>query len=508
MTDQLINNNDFAPSTFMIETVLGCNLQCPDCALGGGLINRSKGIMSFDAYKLIADKIRPFARTVFLMLWGEPLINKDIFRMIRYTSVFANVTISTNGMMIDRDNARELISSGVKHVILSIDGATQDTYEQYRRGGNFYRVIESLSLLNEENNLQGRPVNIVPQFIVFRHNQHQLQLFADICGSIGVSPLYKAPYLRNGSRFQYSDIPAYIRHHFSDDYSRRVAMTNCMAPRKDMVFFLDGTVVPCCYANNADVSFGNIFEQDVLEIWNSPKYHAFRHNHYNGHISNFCMDNCLLYCSDHLPKKSEAKGALGAWASNDSYELRAIRTCLKLFNKPINALEWGNGRYAMLLSDLLDDGSAWNVIIHDQMVYDRIISTVEKCPSGVSITHISPERPYDGLTDGDFIGFRKYVLAPTALNRSFDLILVAGRARIECMAVAWELLSDNGVMVLPDAQNQEYASGVPHVSFMLKLTNQHTWVENPVAIMFLCKNEEVANSLARLFMDSQVSVQP
>ncbi len=88
------------------------------------------------------------------------------------------------------------------------------------------------------------------------------------------------------------------------------------------------------------------------------------------------------------------------------------------------------------------------------------------------------------------------------------MILVAGRARIECMAVAWELLSDNGVMVLPDAQNQEYAAGLPRASFMLKLINQHAWVENPVAIMFLCKNEEVANNLARLFIDLQVSVQP
>lgn len=65
------------PEMFMVETVMGCNLQCPECALGGGYITRAKGCMSFERFKIIADKIRPYAKYLYLHIWGEPLLNKD-----------------------------------------------------------------------------------------------------------------------------------------------------------------------------------------------------------------------------------------------------------------------------------------------------------------------------------------------------------------------------------------------------------------------------------------------
>ncbi len=65
-----------------------------------------------------------------------------------------------------------------------------------------------------------------------------------------------------------------------------------------MNIFLDGSVVPCCYDDQGKIIFGNIFKQDVLEIWNSPISFNFRSNVHKGNPPQFCLDNCLLYNYD------------------------------------------------------------------------------------------------------------------------------------------------------------------------------------------------------------------
>lgn len=65
----------YLPKIFSIETMLGCDLRCPECATGGGMITRSKGFMTFDQFKIIANKIRHYCKYLYLHLWGEPLLN-------------------------------------------------------------------------------------------------------------------------------------------------------------------------------------------------------------------------------------------------------------------------------------------------------------------------------------------------------------------------------------------------------------------------------------------------
>ena len=123
------------PTTFTVETILGCNLKCPECALGGGFIHRKMGWMRFDQFKIIARKIKPYCDYLYLHIWGEPLLNRDIFRIIAYASDFTKTNISTNGMLITPEIAEKLIQSGVTDIIVSIDGVSQGVYSRYRVGG-------------------------------------------------------------------------------------------------------------------------------------------------------------------------------------------------------------------------------------------------------------------------------------------------------------------------------------------------------------------------------------
>lgn len=288
-------NNYEQPGIFTIETTLACDLRCPECAIGGGMIKRSKALMSFEQFKIIADKIRPYARYVYLHIWGEPLLNPDIFRMISYTARFARTNISTNGMSLTREKAEALISSGVSEVIVSIDGVSQEVYEQYRVGGEVRKAFEALAILNEVNVQHGGRVAISPQFVVFRHNQHEMEEFSQRCAVLGLQASFKAPYLRTGSRFSYGDFPEFQRSQFDDVTQLRTAMRECQNPREVFTVLVDGSVVICCHDYAGVTCFGNIFRQEVMAIWNSPEYAGFRKAIMEGRAPDFCVNNCMTW---------------------------------------------------------------------------------------------------------------------------------------------------------------------------------------------------------------------
>jgi MoaA/NifB/PqqE/SkfB family radical SAM enzyme/predicted SAM-dependent methyltransferase len=294
--------NQVAPKIFAIETALACNLRCPECALGGGMIKRPKKLMSFDQYKIIADKIRGYAQYVYLHLWGEPMLNPDIFQMIRHTAVFARTNISTNGMNMTSKIAEQLIMSGVSDIIVSIDGVTQEVYERYRVGGDVTRAMKALRLLQHFNLQHGSKVNISPQFIVFKHNQHQMGAFREICSSLGLSPYFKPPYIRtSNSRFKPAEDPKFVRPHYSTIASLRSAMANCTSPREVFNVQIDGSVVVCCHDYEGEVCLGNLFTQDILEIWNSSQFQKFRDAVASGNAPDFCIKNCMTWFLEDGP---------------------------------------------------------------------------------------------------------------------------------------------------------------------------------------------------------------
>lgn len=292
----ILQSNKLTPRIFTIETSVACELKCPECALGSGLLKRKKGFMSFEEFKIIADKIRPLKPTyLYLHMYGEPMLNPDIIRIINYASTFSKTNISTNGMAMTKKMAEDLITSGVTDIIVSIDGFSQEVYEAYRRGGDIQKVFTALETLQHFNDKHGNRVVISPQFVVFKHNQHEMEPFHSYCVSIGLTPSFKAPHLRKPTTYENSDYAEFTRKPLPDLVRQRQAMTNCGDPREVFTIQLDGSVIICCYDYAGQTSFGNIFEQDVMEIWNSPVYRRFRWDIISGNAPEFCTNNCLLY---------------------------------------------------------------------------------------------------------------------------------------------------------------------------------------------------------------------
>lgn len=270
------------PATYTIEPVLGCNLRCPICAVGCGLITRPRRHMSMDEFETIAAKIAPHAKQVALHCWGEPMLNRDIFGMIARVRTFcANVGIHTNANCLSDEDAVRLARSGAR-ISVDIDGMTQETYETYRIGGRRDKALHVLEIIRDNS-----PAYLQAQMLVFAHNLHEVPAFIRMCGEMGVEPCCKTPQVKMNPVLQ--PAPGYMR--------PQGAPTSCDSP-KVCTIYADGSVVLCCYDYNGEIAFGNLLTQSLEEVWASPVRKAVVDAFASGNPPAFCREKCLGFAQE------------------------------------------------------------------------------------------------------------------------------------------------------------------------------------------------------------------
>lgn len=274
------------PSTLMIEPTNICNLKCPLCPTGAGLIKRKKGYLSFSDFKKVVDEIKDHIFHLRLWNWGEPLLNKEIFKFISYAKskkIFVN--LSTNSSFLDEEITKKIIYSGLDELIISLDGASDKTYNQYRKGGNFQKVLKAIeSLVFEKNKLHKQTPHIKLQFILMKNNEHEIEKIKRLAKKIGVDELvFKTVGIMD--YFSQEDIKKYLpsnkkysRYDFSNGTiaSKIFLKNSCDSLWEETVVNWDGEVVPCCFDMNNIFSFGNAFSESIKSIWRGQKYSSFR----------------------------------------------------------------------------------------------------------------------------------------------------------------------------------------------------------------------------------------
>ena len=165
------------PFTISIEPTNKCNLKCLECPTGNETSKRKTGYIDIDLYKKIIDEVKDY--TIYQMLYfqGEPFLHPDIFKLIKYADDNKIITsTSTNGHFLNTENNERIIQSGLKKLIISVDGTTQDTYEKYRVGGKLETVLNGIEdLILIKRKLKSKYPLIIIQFLVFKHNEHQLK---------------------------------------------------------------------------------------------------------------------------------------------------------------------------------------------------------------------------------------------------------------------------------------------------------------------------------------------
>jgi radical SAM protein with 4Fe4S-binding SPASM domain len=275
--------NPQMPFSVSVEPINQCNLRCPECPIGNGTLSRAKKMIEWNLYQRIVDELAPSLSNLILYFQGEPLLHPQISEMIRYAHQKKIHTMtSTNGQLITNGMARDLVSSGLDSIIVSMDGVTQDVYEQYRRGGSLQKVVEAITTLSSSKlALKKRTPHIEAQFIVMRHNEHQIDDFLSMAKAIGAD----SARLKT-AQIDWPNIEALIplqskfaryRKNRKKEWEMKHRLKNrCWRQWSSAVIASNGDVLPCCFDKNGEHAFGNLKQTSFHEIWHGEKATGFR----------------------------------------------------------------------------------------------------------------------------------------------------------------------------------------------------------------------------------------
>ncbi len=272
------------PYKMVIDTSNVCNLSCPHCYTGIKKYGRGLGFMGFDDFKIIFDKIYKHVFVLALFNWSEPFLNKNIFDIIKYCKVKkVGTVISSNFNVINEGMFEKIIDSGLDHLIVSIDGTTQDSYSKYRVGGNIEKVLHNVrELVNTRRKKRVKHPYIQWQFIVNKYNEHEINNAKIIAKKLGVDSItFHSRFGLITGIFEYDEKEA--RKWLSDKkefavHKKKfpVYKTACHWLWKAFVVNYDGSVAPCCGVIGSDTDFDNIINKDFFDVWNNEKFRAAR----------------------------------------------------------------------------------------------------------------------------------------------------------------------------------------------------------------------------------------
>jgi MoaA/NifB/PqqE/SkfB family radical SAM enzyme len=268
-----------------------CNLNCPLCPTGQDRRDRSKGKMSFENFRKIIDELGAYLYRVDLHNWGEPLLNDQIYRMISYArDNNIEARVSSNLNVIDEVKAEKLVKSGLDVLIVSLDGASQETYVQYRVGGRFDKVTSGIKMITElKTKLSTSKPFIIWQFLVMRHNEHEISLIKDSARELGVNQVDMwAIHCDMGREIFWDDKTRFEKTAKwlprNEKFCVYDLTTGARKNRPKTCNFLwiqsainwNGSVSPCCALYDEKYDFGNAFDISFTKVWNNDKYRQAR----------------------------------------------------------------------------------------------------------------------------------------------------------------------------------------------------------------------------------------
>jgi radical SAM protein with 4Fe4S-binding SPASM domain len=272
------------PFTVSVEPTTNCNLGCPECPSGLKSFTRPTGNLEYDFYKRTLDEIGDKLIYLYFYFQGEPYMHPGFLDLVSYASKKGIYTVtSTNAHFLTARKAKETVESGLDRILISIDGTTQETYQQYRIGGSLQKVIDGTkNLIAARKELKSATPHIVFQFLVVKPNEHQVAEVQQLAQELGVDEVK----LKTAQVYDYENgnplIPTtdkYSRYKRESDGRYRIKnelLNHCWKLWHSAVITWDGKIVPCCFDKDAQHQLGDLHSKTFAEIWQSDLYNSFR----------------------------------------------------------------------------------------------------------------------------------------------------------------------------------------------------------------------------------------
>ena len=323
------------PSGITLQTVVACNLNCKHCFIndfGNTIPDGHKGMMNFEDFKNIVNRLKKLIKRTdeFYFSTFEPLLHKNIFKMMDYLLEInpkIQFPLVTNAMIIDDQKLNQLLKYPIPSYTISLDGIRKYTVENFKLGVSFEKVIATIKKIIELD----KDTSVGTVFVLHKNNVNELKEYPDFVNSLGVkkflinnlmsfSSKFTDQYLytKNGNK-KVENIFQYIIKR-AEANGQQVWLP-LMKPKQmgcrqceSLLIDINGNVTPCDMLSvstpfeffgkikqNRPIIFGNVYQQDPLEIYRSKAYEQFRLKHRKGknlpQPCQYCIDAYGLLCS-------------------------------------------------------------------------------------------------------------------------------------------------------------------------------------------------------------------
>jgi len=279
------------PEVLAISLTTRCNLRCFICRREGF---RPEDIV-FENLKKLETAIS-YAKTIDLTGWGEPLIYPRMREVLEYVFSLNSgqvIGLTTNGTRLSEEYGR-LLSGHLRYLNISLNAATEATYERDMKHGDFNATLSSIRSFISALDVTDRS-SLSLHMVAHTGNYQEIPDFVVLAHDLGVPIVSVGQYLVG-----ISDHSRYSLLHVREDYNRCVQAGcvraeelglqfsaakffreteppggECVSPFTDCYILPNGDVHPCCYCGNS-VTMGNVYELGFDAVWFGVDYQKLR----------------------------------------------------------------------------------------------------------------------------------------------------------------------------------------------------------------------------------------
>jgi len=252
-----------------IEITNRCNLRCPMCFIN--VVRQEFGFMTFDTFRRIIDEgISHHLYAINLCWFGEPLLHPECFKFIRYAKDkgILDIRMNSNGSLLDGEKIQQLLDSGLDLLIVSINGATKESYERMRKGVAYEKVVKNIEQLVEQRDRRGSSLSINLQFLHMKPTEDEVELFIKrwkgIVDSISIL-LYRNALGEEGEKYRVEDRPELV--------------FPCPQLWQRLVLSWNGDIHMCCSEFAKEKVLGNVYSHSIQSIWKGDELNRIRKAH-------------------------------------------------------------------------------------------------------------------------------------------------------------------------------------------------------------------------------------
>ena len=222
--------------------------------------------MKLETFKEIIDQAYGNVEFISLASRGEPLLCPEFKDMLNYTrDKFFNLKINTNATLLDEKMAHAILESGVKTLVFSADAASKKLYDKLRVNGDLNKILKNIKKFQDFKLKKYPDSKIITRVSGVKVNTDQnLDEMEKFWGSLV-------------DQVAFVDYVPWENVYISE--SSKVN-TPCSDLWRRMFVWWDGKVNPCDVDYKSELSVGNIFNNNISELWKSKEYNSLRKNIY------------------------------------------------------------------------------------------------------------------------------------------------------------------------------------------------------------------------------------